>query len=139
LFVAEDSKAIFFKWLQLLVVFSYRLYKYAGMSLPVFSRVFNAANQEVGLISHGWSGVDSRYRAKNFAMGAVVNVAEMIGKGEISAQDVAHIDVEEPGSRDEIYSFTRDELVEICKQTMASRPDWARLRTACPIVFPEMQ
>lgn len=109
------------------------------MSLPVFSRVFNAANQEVGLISHGWSGVDSRYEAKSKAMGAVVNVAEMIGKGEISAKDVARIDVEDPGFRDKVYSFTRDDLLEICKQTMASRPDWARLRTACPIVFPEMQ
>lgn len=107
------------------------------MSLPIFSRIFNSANQEIGLISHGWGGVDSRHGAESKAMSAVISASKLLGEGKITAKDVARIDVEEPGSRDEVYSFTRDELIEVGKQTMASRPDWKRLHAAYPIVFPE--
>ena len=120
------------------MVFLYLLRHYERMSLPVFSHIFNSTNLEVGLIEHGWTGVDSRQQAESKAMTAVVCAAKMIESGKISTEDVARIDVEDTGWR-KIYSFTRDELVEVCQRTVASRPDWTSLHAACPIVLPEMQ
>lgn len=106
------------------------------MSLPIYSHLFNAANQEIATFSHCWGMISSRSEAAQEVMGAVIDTAELIRSGSISPQDVVRIEVEDTGWM-ERYSFTRNNLEEIGRKTMAARPDWEELHASIRLIFPE--